>query len=739
MMEKEPCRDFARGYCARGATCKYLHPRTQETTSASSAMRPEAKVFVPSLRREAPEFVPGSPQAQAQHSTQRNLKGARVTFGDGAKVIKVESLATAEDQQNRSYENFRFSTVLCTWHIPSKVGWVHYNRKKRAEKGLKQISKHGLVHGRKLECSVLGPYTERRKNGKTIWSLGLKNLHPKTGKGEIAAALRGGTKYMRIVFGKPTTTLSEQGVKDEVERVVGEAGGGRGNIGSFDVVSQPANSLVKAYVRFADPSHARRAQVLHEPRLPKIGSEIYLEPRVTIRIRVLPAIYTIIAPEIEVLRSDREDGVWISRPAVRRGQPVEIRIIGSDSSTVVKARSEIERPLIGTVIVNDQGCALWDDYYGTTRGMEELRRLSEPGQVFLYRDLQKRRLTFYGPDERLETSREALKSAISERSRCSHYIPLDPDLDKESCGYLLGQLGAIFGEDRVGLEPAGHPSHFSLIANPQEAQLASEIILGASSRQQDAEKSQSTDVCPARHCQPEDPVKLSCGHPYCRTCLEAQCNAADASKMPIRCWGNSGGCGQAICLRDLQDALVNDSYEGLLENSLEGYIRTKPEDFQHCPTPNCPNICLVSTDGKLITCEQCFTAICTTWKTPSHGNVNCEEAAALRADEEQDRLLKQYQEENDARNCPHCLAIIERTAGCNHMMCTNCQAHICWVQGCMKVFDSGPECYGHLEGVHGSFFDQPAYDRPDPFWLWLQDNAIGIRDQQLFGGLFRGR
>lgn len=261
---------------------------------------------------------------------------------------------------------------------------------------------------------MLEPHKVRRSNDKTLWSLGLKNVHPQTTKSEVDALIKS-IKYQRILFGKTNTPLSEQQVNDEVKGIFGELAGG--DIESFDVVSQSVNGLTKEYVRFAKPLRARRPQAVNPIRQPEIGSNINIEPRVAIRIRILHEIYTIIASDIDALRNDREDGVWISRPALQGVQPVTIRIIGSDASTVGQVRSGIENLLIGTVVINNQAGALWDDHYGTVNGMEELRRLCLPGKVFLYRDLQRKRLVFHGAIELLETTREALKSAISERSR----------------------------------------------------------------------------------------------------------------------------------------------------------------------------------------------------------------------------------------------------------------------------------------------------------------------------------
>jgi hypothetical protein len=51
------------------------------------------------------------------------------------------------------------------------------------------------------------------------------------------------------------------------------------------------------------------------------------------------------------------------------------------------------------------------------------------------------------------------------------------------------------------------------------------------------------------------------------------------------------------------------------------------------------------------------------------------------------------------KNCPGCKVPIERSEGCNHLTCTRCHTHICWV--CMKTFPKGQGVYDHMRVEHG--------------------------------------
>jgi hypothetical protein len=585
---------------------------------------------------------------------------------------------------------------------------------------------------------LLDPLRAPRKENKFIWSVGLRHVHPKTTKGELEAVLKG-IKYQNIVFGKANTTLSEQQVNDRVKVILGDSGH---EIENFDVVSQSTRGLIKAYVRFANPAHARCTPFANR-RWKEIGSYIYSEARIAIRIRILHDIYTIIAADIDSLRTDCEDDVWVAIPSHRGEQPVTIRVVGSNVTAVAKVKASIEHLLVGTVILNDQNAALWDNWYGTAGGMEELRHLRQPGKLFLYRDVRKRQLTFHGDIDLLESTRDALNSAVSERSRWMHFVPLDPVSHQHPFDHLVDRLKSKFGKERVELETTRMPPHFYLVGNAQDVQLAKDIIAEALPPSQEPEKSEAIIQCPVCLVQPELAIKLRCGHHYCQLCFEAQCKASEANQIPIICFGESGLCKQAVCLEDLQYVLSHVSFEALLETAVEAYIRSRPEEFQYCPTPDCPNIYAVSANGTVVSCEQCLTSVCTSCKTVSHDPINCEEARQIQATQEQERYMQQYQQENDARRCPRCPAVIERTQGCNHMECINCHAHICWVRDCMKAFDNSGECYGHLEIVHGSYVDDPeeleddfgedpdVSDEDEEDALLIEQNRVGDEDHEM--------
>jgi hypothetical protein len=65
----------------------------------------------------------------------------------------------------------------------------------------------------------------------------------------------------------------------------------------------------------------------------------------------------------------------------------------------------------------------------------------------------------------------------------------------------------------------------------------------------------------------------------------------------------------------------------------------------------------------------------------------------------QEPLFKEWAASHDVKPCPRCGSQIERVAGCNHMTCIVCKTHICWV--CLKTFPDDVKIYDHMRETHG--------------------------------------
>ena len=102
-----------------------------------------------------------------------------------------------------------------------------------------------------------------------------------------------------------------------------------------------------------------------------------------------------------------------------------------------------------------------------------------------------------------------------------------------------------------------------------------------------------------------------------------------------------------------------------------------------------------------------FTITCARCKVEQHFGETC--------DEYQERsngqlgALQKWMDEGNAKRCPRCNTIVQKTYGCNHMECPGCFAHFCWI--CLAAFADSGATYAHLTAKHDGWFDEGDGER----------------------------
>ncbi|KAH0787746.1 IBR domain containing protein [Histomonas meleagridis] len=142
------------------------------------------------------------------------------------------------------------------------------------------------------------------------------------------------------------------------------------------------------------------------------------------------------------------------------------------------------------------------------------------------------------------------------------------------------------------------------------------------------------------------------------------------------------------------------------------------DTLTNCPNPrcsrpinilHCKNICNVLTCA----CGYDFCAIC---KEASHAPATCREKERWMLLSNKDLMEQRLLGEN-CKKCPNCNAIIEKTGGCNQMLCKKCRHEFCWM--CLKPWSTHPKtmysCDAYKEeddpykkigdGINPSFFE----------------------------------
>uniref|UniRef100_A0A7I4Y5Y5 RBR-type E3 ubiquitin transferase n=1 Tax=Haemonchus contortus TaxID=6289 RepID=A0A7I4Y5Y5_HAECO len=225
---------------------------------------------------------------------------------------------------------------------------------------------------------------------------------------------------------------------------------------------------------------------------------------------------------------------------------------------------------------------------------------------------------------------------------------------------------------------------------------------------------------------------LDCGHYYCLKCIIYQVKTLVRNRdLPLRCYHVD--CGHLFSINDLKCLFLGDSrlpwlsakkMLPLVESSID-YLLQNDRSLLRCPTPDCFGIFkkdeISKGHGKrAIMCDSCKHSRCGLCMMEPHEGVSCEAYATLRSDEAASLQAYLASNKDRVRACPTdgCGALIQKGEGCNHMHCTVCNTHFCWLCGFSSVSQS--EVYGHLREVHGAIGDQ---------WPLLQydgiENVIG--------------
>lgn len=234
----------------------------------------------------------------------------------------------------------------------------------------------------------------------------------------------------------------------------------------------------------------------------------------------------------------------------------------------------------------------------------------------------------------------------------------------------------------------------------------SELIQAVKDKLSLKDKIPESDIsdCPICIC----PVELSqiyrleyCGHAYCRDCLKDQIlNAINDKKFPIEC--EVEGCGKDIVIRDINIQIKQRAFTSkrLVTAAVDALVAKNGRSYHYCLTPNCEMVYKISSNGELFKCPLCSCRICTTCHVQYHDGMSC---AMYNSAGRTDESIKKWLSKNpdNRKICPKCGISIEKLEGCNHVTCTACDAHICWI--CLEFFAESGQCYGHLRTLHGSY------------------------------------
>lgn len=617
-----------------------------------------------------------------------------------------------ENEMGSINGRLQISSVVCSWYKPSKIAWLQYGDATEARAAASYLNGRILL-GRKLECHFQHPVpTGSFRSKNIIYSVQVGNLDPETLPHHLLSEERSRRSRMepKVVMGK----LSYEASEAAAARCVEDALRRSGPLENFKLCGS-SSTKIKAYATFSSAQDARRAvkDLSGKNAHPSVKSKLFLSHVVSVKFKILREIYEAVQADLDDLKSQLLAIGYIGIKAYAPAGPDQpfniLRVYGNNIRFVAKAKNEVERIFAGTVILKG-GSILWNDYFLTTEGMSFLRELLQQYGTFVYRDARKQRLSMYGPSEANHRTGEAVLRKMDDLLKQRHEILLNPKTFQNAVQGGLAQISKILGNGKASLKILPERKTIIVLGDSTAFRTANAILERPPQQERDVigEPSDKAErVCAVCWTDPsDDEYKTSCGHLYCTTCFISQCTSVgESGAFPICCLGDEGRCARLFGIKELEQVLSSNDFEGLLKASFAAYVRIRPRELQYCHTPDCPQVYRISDDGSVFQCSSCLMPVCTTCQVISHDGLTCNDYREL--SKEGSAEFKIWMKQNKVKPCPKCKTPIQKSYGCNHMECSACKTHFCWF--CMGTFKAS-DIYDHMTSKHGNIGIEVARD-----------------------------
>ncbi|KAH9889184.1 hypothetical protein F4778DRAFT_754329 [Xylariomycetidae sp. FL2044] len=373
----------------------------------------------------------------------------------------------------------------------------------------------------------------------------------------------------------------------------------------------------------------------------------------------------------------------------------DLTIEDSNPETVAKYANAIEDIVAGELILEEDGEGpFWiSELAKKGEATNILKAIQRQHGVLLLVNRSKSEIRFFGDPNKRASVQEDFLNSLANKITTRRTININADGVAWLAQTGFRTLAAEIGENCA-----------SLVATADSQRL---VIIGSSKRYLDVlamlgtnRMAASKDNCSICYEPAENPLVLKCGHTYCTDCFRNLCkNPSTDTDLSITCEGAEGKCKKAIPLEEIQHHVDRESMEQLLKSSFDTYISRRPNLFHYCPTPECDYLYRPARDSATFPwhmCPKCLKHICKSCRV-DHGLQICADYQAT----VQASAFAEYKQQNstNTKDCPKCETTVEKIDGCNHMQCTGCRTHFCWV--CLASFEHSGECYEHMTEAHG--------------------------------------
>ncbi|KAI1474736.1 hypothetical protein F4774DRAFT_399548 [Daldinia eschscholtzii] len=633
-----------------------------------------------------PEFAKTAARKLSLQNTPLVVQGKKPTATPVQNHIKSDSSTLRVD----------CCKVHISWHKPSKTVWLNF--------GNEGIARRVDNNFRAGEYKVLdqivhcnGPSRGETFHNPLAWTVCLTGVPGPATKSDIQASIiHQADKPRGIQLGRPTYTDDDETSSAKVKSLFMSIG----PLDWWEFTPDTAGKRMNASARFQIEDDAREAAtLLNKTPLPfnrnaKLTVQLVHMVKFKVHVKVYEAVQAQLKANIRAWKA-----AHLTYVAYPESNPPKwyrvLKLEGEEERQVAKAQDTISQ-IISGVVAKDDHSTLWHPALRKNGVLfEQLSQIEQRNGIAIVRNKVKSQLQLYGSQKACEMSQVEIAKMIRDESSRRFDIHLN---EHEFSWALRGGLRSIekrLGSEKVVFDITPTPKCITIIGTAKDYDIATSLVHGKVEACMET-KIQGNQDCSVCWNGAEDPIHTQCGHVYCLDCFENLCFSAMKNDKitSISCVGGSGNCSKTMGLSELQEHLSSSSFEDLLEESLNSYIRHNLDVFRYCPSADCGYIYRINAVPRVQICPKCHVHECTTCQV-QHGTMSCGDykdklTGGLEASEK-------WKQENGIKECPVCKTPIEKVDGCNHMSCP-CGRHICWV--CLETFPVSNECYEHMRKAH---------------------------------------
>ena len=547
------------------------------------------------------------------------------------------------------------------------------------------------------------------------------NIPPRASAEEVKKSVENyllGTQFeLKLFSEKPFVTTEEVAkVQDQLENIISKYS----SQSQYKIkLSVPKDHFCKfqAFVEFINPQEG--LQAFRGLQYESInGEEVTTHIMMLSSIRCISEVYQVVKNEIDSvatkLHTKYKSSIIIQQKKEDYGN-VFIVITATDVTPFTKAITTLNNIVLPSVIECQSPTC--QQYMMSHTCQQHITKIQAATSTYIYTNLQTMTIDIYGAELNRKEAFIQMYEKIQNfevRGVLVHEIHLKapgrvPGLIKHLVNKFGSDLQGIIHMDGVEYAVLDPRRQILTVFAKDDAvttinQIIAHYVTSVSTTGLQRTATETQPECCVCLCDIEsirDIIRLEyCGHPYHIECMKLQVSQ-NTLTIPLLCAAED--CSQQFVWQDFETLFKRTplTLPILVETSLRSYLVANRDKFRNCLTPDCKMVYAVTEDGQRFICSHCSVHICTTCHVQYHDGLTCEIYKDMKSGG--DKALENWMRENSKKRkrCPKCAIPIEKTKGCNHMICSQCSSHICWV--CLDYFDSDQLCYAHLAKTHGSF------------------------------------